>query len=185
MRINFSFFSGNIFYRNLLFFGILISFTACHNKQPKPEFTLNTPGGEIVEAWNDTLPKVVFYYKVDKTGNKTDEKIGVAEFYQNKQEYVTGGLKDGKRDGKWYAFFRNGSVQTEAFYVNGKEHGAYNVYRENGNPIYKGHYNHGVCDGTWTWYDEKGNQTKNIKADENTMACEWCSKCMKLKAKIR
>jgi hypothetical protein len=181
MRINFSSFSDKVFYRSLLIFGILTGFVACENKQVTPEFTLNTPGGQVEQSWNDTLPKVIFYYKVDEHGNTTDEQIGVAEFYQNQQEFVTGGLKDGKRDGKWFAFFPDGTIQTEAFYVDGKEHGDYNVFRENGKPIYKGHYNHGICDGTWVWYDENGNQTKKIKADKNTMACEWCTKCAKLK----
>jgi antitoxin component YwqK of YwqJK toxin-antitoxin module len=126
---------------------------------------------------------VVYYYKTDEKGNKTDEKVGEAYYYENKQQFVGGGLKEGKREGKWYAFFRDGSVQTEAFYIDGKEHGDYNVYRENGNPFFKGHYDHGNCDGTWSWYDENGNQTKKIKADKNTIACEYCQKCLKLKKK--
>jgi len=184
MKTNFSFLSGNIFYRNLWIFGILACFAACNNKQqkrPTPEFTLNTPGGAVMVAYNDSTPQVVFFYKIDEDGNTTQEKIGEAYFYENKQEYVSGGLKDGNRDGQWYAFFRDGSVQTEAFYVDGKEHGAYNVYRENGKLLFKGHYNHGVCDGTWIWYNEEGKQTKKIKADKNTIACEYCPKCMQLK----
>ena len=174
--------SDNNVSRLFLIFGILVIFAACEkNKKISPEFTLKTPGGEVVERWNDSLPKVMYYYKVDEQGKATDEKIGVAEYYQNQQEYVTGGLKDGKRDGKWFAFFPDGSVQTEAFFVNGKEHGPYNIFRENGSPLFKGHYNLGICDGTWTWYDENGNLTKKIKADKNTIACNWCSKCMKLK----
>jgi antitoxin component YwqK of YwqJK toxin-antitoxin module len=134
-------------------------------------------------SYNDTIPQVVFYYKVDKKGNQTQEKIGEAYYYDNKQEYIGGGLKDGKREGKWYAFFKDGSVQTEAFYIDGKEHGAYNIYRENGKPLFKGHYDHGICNGTWYWYDENGKQTKKVKADKNTIACEYCSKCMRLKQK--
>jgi hypothetical protein len=160
---------------------ILTTLTACKNKNPKPVFDLKSPGGEVVASYNDTLPQIVFYYKLDEKGTPTQEKIGEAYYYENKQQYVGGGLKEGKRDGKWYAFFRDGSVQTEAFYIDGKEHGAYNVYRENGNPIFKGHYTHGDCDGTWTWYNEDGSVSKKIKADKNTAACEYCPKCLKLK----
>ena len=185
MKINFSYLSGNVFYRSLWIFGILVCFAACKNEQqkrPTPEFTLNTPGGEVMAAYGeDDAPQIVFYYKLDEHGNKTQEKIGEAYFYENKQEYVSGGLKDGNRDGKWYAFFRDGSVQTEAFFVDGKEHGAYNVYREDGKPLFKGHYNYGICDGTWYYYDEDGNQTQKIKANAKTIACGWCSKCLKLK----
>ena len=185
MKTNFLYLSDKNLNRFFIIFGLLIIFAACGKKQNiKPEFTLNTPGGKATELWSDSLPKVMYYYKIDEKGNTTDEPIGVAEYYQNQQEYVTGGLKDGKREGKWYAFFPDGSVQTEAFFVDGKEHGAYNIFRENGKPLFKGNYNHGICDGTWTWYDENGNQTKKIKTDKNTIACEWCSRCIKLK-KIR
>jgi antitoxin component YwqK of YwqJK toxin-antitoxin module len=162
---------------------ILTSFTACKKKNPKPVFDLNSPGGEVIAMYTDSIPQVVFYYKLDEKGKHTQEKIGEAYYYENQQQYVGGGFKDGKREGKWYAFFRDGSVQTEAFYIDGKEHGAYNVYRENGNPYYKGHYDHGNCDGTWTWYDEEGNITKKIKADKNTAACEYCEKCQQIRNK--
>jgi antitoxin component YwqK of YwqJK toxin-antitoxin module len=168
------------FYLSILILGFIVCFTAC-NKKPKPVFAIDSPQGEIVASYNDTLPQIIFFYKLDENGKKTQEKIGEAYYYENKQEYVGGGLKDGKREGKWYAFFRDGSVQTEAFYVDGKEHGAYNVYRENGKPLYKGHYNNGICDGTWYIYDEDGKLTKKIKADEKTIACEYCAKCRKLR----
>ena len=176
--------------RILWIFGILICFAACQNKQqqaPKPEFTLDTPGGEVTEYWNDATPdatpKVVYYYKVDEEGKPATEKIGTAEFYQNKQEFISGGLKEGKKEGKWFAFYPDGSVQTETFYVDDKKHGIYNLYREDGKPLLKGHYDHDICTKTWTWYDETGKQTEKIKADQNTIACEWCTKCLQLKYK--
>jgi len=176
--------SVSFFCQNLWIVVLIISFAAC-NKQskPKPVFDLYSPGSEVMAAYNDSTPQVVYYYKVDEKGAPTKEKIGEAYYYENKQEYIGGGLKDDKREGRWYAFFRDGSVQTEAFYIDGKEHGAYNVFRANGKPLFKGHYDHGICDGTWSWYDENGNQTKKLKADKNTIACEWCSKCLKLKKK--
>jgi antitoxin component YwqK of YwqJK toxin-antitoxin module len=142
MKNKFSSLTHSILKFCFIIFGVLIIFAACEKKQKiTPEFTLHTPGGKVAELWGDslqTLPKVIYYYKVDTQGNTTDEQIGVAEYYQNQQEYVTGGLKEGKREGKWYAFFPDGSVQTDAFFVNGKEHGAYNLYRENGKPLQKG-----------------------------------------------
>lgn len=162
---------------------ILLSFTACKKQPPKPVFDLNTPGGEVKAYYYDSIPKTVYYYKVDEKGNKTQEIIGQADYYDNQQQYAGGGYKNGKKEGKWYAFFRDGSVQTEAFYIDGKEHGAYNLYRENGNPVLKAHYNHGNCDGTWYWYNEKGEVTQKIIADKNTVACEYCEKCLKLKIK--
>jgi len=183
MKIKFSTILGIKFYFNLLIITLLIYFTACNKRKPKPVFDLNTKGGQVVASYNDSTPQVVYYYKLDKDGKPTDEKIGEAYYYENKQEYVSGGLKDGKRNGKWYAFFRDGSVQTEAFYIDGIEHGAYNVYQENGNPLYKGHYDHGNCDGTWYFYDKNGKEIKKIKADKNTIGCEFCPKCRQLNLK--
>jgi antitoxin component YwqK of YwqJK toxin-antitoxin module len=177
------FITTKVFHLCFFLFCLLICFNFCTKKAPKPVFDLSTPGAEVVASYNDSIPQVVFYYKVDENGNQTQEKIGESYYYENKQEYVGGGLKDGKRDGKWYAFFRNGSVQTEAFYIDGQEHGAYNVYRENGKPLYKAHYDHGICDGTWYFYDEEGTITEKKIADKNTIVCGYCQKCLKLKQK--
>jgi len=176
--------SVDFFYQNLWIIILVIFFAACNKpRKQKPIFDLNTPGGEVMASYNDSTPQIVFYYKVDNKGIPTKEKIGEAYFRANKQEYMGGGIKDGKRDGKWYAFFEDGSVQTEISYSDGIVHGVYNIIRENGKPLIKGHYDHGICDGTWYWYDENGKQTKKIKADKNTIACEYCPKCLKLKQK--
>ena len=148
-------------------------------------FDLDTHGGEVVASYDNDSPQVVFFYQVDESGNYTQEQIGVAEYYPNQQERLGGGLKEGKRNEQWYAFFPDGSIQVEAFYIDGMEHGTYNVYRENGTPYYKGHFDHGNCDKTWYWYDESGNQTRKVKADKNTIACEYCHKCLNLKEEGR
>ena len=171
----------NLLLQSFLILSLWSCLIACHKRNPKPVFQVDDPGSEVIASYGDSIPQLVFFYKVDKSGNKTQEKIGEAYYYDNKQEYVGGGLKEGKREGKWYAFFKDGSVQTEAFYINGKEHGNYNVYRENGKPLFKGHYDHGICNGTWYWYNEKGDLLRKIQADENTIACEYCEKCLKLK----
>jgi len=176
-------FTTYLFYKVLWIFGILIFIISCNRNQTlsQPEFDLNTPGGQIVKTHEDGSPKEIDYYKIDENGNQTNELIGVAEFYPNLQEFRGGGLNEGKRNGQWYAFFPDGAVQVDAFYVNGNEHGHYTVYRENGTAYYKGHYDNGICDGTWYWYDENGNQTKKIKANKNTIACGYCKKCLTLK----
>ncbi|MCL2247384.1 MAG: hypothetical protein FWC10_09805 [Lentimicrobiaceae bacterium] len=174
---------NNFIINYLWIFGILFLLISCKEKHapPKLVFDKDTPGGEVIASFEDETPQVVYFYKIDEKGRQTSEKVGVAEYYPNQQERAGGGLKNGKREGQWYAFFPDGSVQTEAFYINGKEHGAYNVYRENGNPIFKGHYDNGICDGTWYWYDETGKQIRKVKADKNTIACEYCTKCIKLR----
>jgi len=174
-------------YRVFFVFCILFFIISCNTKSdpPKLVFNLDSRGSEIVASFEDDTPQVVFFYDVDETGIQTQERIGVAEFYPNKQERLGGALKNGEKEGQWYAFFSDGSVQTDAFYLNGKEHGNYNVYRENGNPLFKGHYNHGICDGTWYWFNENGKQIRKVKADNKTIACEYCKKCLTLKANQR
>jgi len=180
------FYTLSFFYLIFCILGILACFSSCSNKNntpPKPVFGKDTPGGEVLSTFEDNTPQVVYYYDTDEKENSTKKQIGVAEFYPNQQERLGGGLKDGKREGQWYAYFPDGSLQVDAYYIDGIEHGSYIVYRDNGNPLYKGHYDHGNCDGTWYWYDENGNQIKKIKADKNTIACEYCPKCIKLKQK--
>ena len=179
------FMTAILYSKRLWMLGVLIFLLSCNQKQSisKPEFDMDTPGGTVVDVFEDDSPKVIHYYKIDEKGAQTQEHIGVAEFYPNQQERVGGGLKEGKRNGQWHAFFPDGSVQVEAFYIDGLEHGDYIIYRENGNMYYKGHYEHGICDGTWYWYDENGKQTKKVKAEKNTIACEYCSKCLQLKQK--
>jgi len=174
----------NFLHQNLWIVIILIFFAAC-NKQSKPKlvFDIDTPGGEVMETYNDSTPRTVYYYKLDEKGVPTQEKIGEVHYFENKQEYTSGGYKDGKKDGKWYSFFRDGSLQSEISYSDGKEHGAYLINREDGKPMIKGHYDHGNCDETWYWYDENGKEIKKIKADKNTIACDYCPKCLKLKQK--
>lgn len=180
MKNHFSSFD-NLIYRSLWIFVILLCFTACKKKQPKLVFNLETPGSEVVSYHDENTPQLVYFYKTDKNGNKTQEKIGVAEFFPNKQERLGGALKNGKEEGKWYVFYQDGTVQTEVSYMDGIQHGVYNLYREDGKPLIKGHYDHGNCDGTWYWYDTNGKQIKKIKADANTVACEYCPKCLALK----
>jgi len=168
-------------YHLFLVVGFFIFLTAC-NQQPKPVFDINAPGAEVMASYNDSTPQVVFYYKVDEQGTPTQEKIGESYYYDNNQEYIGGRFKDGEKEGQWYAFFRDGTVQSEIFYVNGIEHGDYKIYSEQGKPFLRGHYNHGICDGTWYFYDENGKQTKRIIASKTNIACGYCTKCLKLKA---
>ena len=136
--------------------------------------------GRKVMEWNsDKTPKVVYYYKVDTTGNITGEKIREVHYFSGKKKYIEGNVKNNLRDGLWRSYFIDGKVNSEGFYVQGKEHGVYKVYRENGKPLYIGHYNMGICDGEWRFYDSNGLLEKKIMADSNTVVCGSCPKCVK------
>ena len=79
------------------------------------------------------------------------------QFYQNYKMRQSGNLNEGKRDGKWTAWFENGSPQSECAYVYGVPHGEQIVYFDNGKPRYKGSYNKGVRTGQWQFFDDNGN----------------------------
>lgn len=158
---------------------------SCKQELPKTEFVFDpqTAEYEVISMYADSTPQVVTYYKVDEKGYKTNEIIGEAFFYENKQEHTKGALKNGKREGLWYSYFRDGSVQSEIFYADGKYHDTYKVYRAKDLLWFEGHYNMGICDGTWHYYDEQGNETRTVKADKHTIVCEYCGKCAGIKSK--
>lgn len=154
---------------------------SCHRVgKASKSFDDNTPGKVVLSLNPDSTPRDVIYYKVDPSGNITDEAIHEIHYFPNKKKYVEGDLKEGKREGTWYAYFENGKVNTEATYEEGKEIGSYKVYRENGKLLFSGQFDKGICTGTWLFYNPDGLVSKKIEATPTTIACGWCPKCRSL-----
>lgn len=109
-----------------------------------------------IQTYEDDFPKVVAYYVKDSLGNSTDEIAHETHFYENHQKYIDGNRHGDDRDGLWYAYYPDGTVQTKAVYVNGKEEGRYTVYYSNGNVRYTGIYKNGQQVGEWRFYNEDG-----------------------------
>ena len=124
----------------------------------------------VMEQNPDDTPKVVYYYKLDKDGNLTKEVTREEHFYTGGKKYVEGNIKKGRRNGKWFAYFQNGAVQTSAFFVDGLEDGEYKVFRENGKLFYTGQYNKGVRVGEWKRYDENGKLTQSVIVEEGKLS---------------
>jgi hypothetical protein len=110
----------------------------------------------VMSKYEDENPKVMVYYTLDSLGNPTSEVAHETHFYENHQKYIDGNRHDNERDGLWYAYYPDGTVQTKGFYVDGKEDGRYTVYYSNGNVRYTGVYNHGEKVGEWRFYNEDG-----------------------------
>ena len=138
-------------------------------------------GRTVIALNSDSTPKVVYYYKVDQNGVITGEKTREIHYFPGKKKFIDGGIKNGMRDGQWFAYFENGKVNTEAFYVEDKAHGDYKVYYDNGKLRQFEHYNMGVCDGEWLFYAQDGTLERTLVADENTIACGNCPKCNALR----
>lgn len=120
---------------------------------------------KVLVSYDEDNPRDVFYYEYDSLGNPTKNKVHETHYYPDKKKYVDGNVAENRRDGLWYAYHKDGKVQTKAFYVNGKEEGQYTVYYENGNVRYTGKYKDGKRVGTWFFYDENEKliKTKDFK----------------------
>lgn len=95
-------------------------------------------------------PCKVSYY--DRNGVCVKE----AEFYDNGQVKMEGGIKNGERDGEWTAYFADGRPQSIGYFKNGLREGAATVYRETGRLYMEGFYKEGKHCGKWKYYDEQG-----------------------------
>ena len=73
-----------------------------------------------------------------------------------------GSFKDGKREGAWIYYHRNGQLQLKGNYKNGQKEGAWVDYWENGQLQLKGNYKNGKKDGVWVAYFSKGNAWKKL-----------------------
>lgn len=123
---------------------------------PQVDFVDSLYAKVVLNKYEDDAPKDVAYYVMDSLGNPTSEVAHETHYYENRQKYIDGNLHADNRDGLWYAYFPDGTVQTKAYYVDGKEEGRYTVFYSNGNVRYTGEYLHGRQTGEWRFYNEDG-----------------------------
>ena len=124
----------------LLFITIVLAMASC-----APRLT------EKVEArYPNEQPQIVRKY--DKSGNCVYEM----EYYDTGEVRMEGAMKNGKKQGEWKAYLRDGRPWSIGNFKDGKMDGPSTVYWENGNLRYKGYFKDGVHCGHWKWYDEQG-----------------------------
>lgn len=133
---------------------------------PPIEFADSLYYKKTIVSYEDESPRDVFYYEKDSLGQPTNMRVHETHYYPGKQKYIDGNLAENQRDGLWYAYHKNGNVQTMAHYKNGKENGRYTVYHENGNVYYTGFYKDGQRVGEWKFYDEKEKLVRTENLDE-------------------
>ena len=142
------------------------------------------PGGVVRAIYADSTPRDIYFYRVDEQGNRTDELVREVHCYDNQNIYIEGSIKHSERDGVWNAYFKNGRLQATQTYQNGVQVGPEKVYYENGNLMYSGQYENGICTGKWEFFDVSGVRTQTLIADDSTIVCRSCPKCMRLMQKI-
>lgn len=200
---------------SLVVFAISFLFFSCHSEKQNSETVYSEdtlPGRVVVEMYSDSSPALVQFFKIDSLGKRTNELTREIQYYEGHKKYIDLSYESKVTDtaviclknGPGYAYFKNGRIQTKAFYVDGLENGEYLVYYENGNLLmsanYKmgvrdgkwkfyyengtickeGGYNDGICVGEWKEYDISGKLIKSVTADENTIGCGDCPKCRDL-----
>jgi len=78
---------------------------------------------------------------------------------------MEGDLRDGKRQGLWTAYHKNGQVQSRNTYSNGLREGPAVVFRTNGALYYKGQYANDHPVGEWLFHDEIGTLVRTVVYD--------------------
>lgn len=174
----------------LLLLGTAVSCTNKNSeKKDKPASTSSfdandtLPGRKVMLVNTDSTPKLVYFYKVDEQGITTNEKVREVHYFPGKKKYIEGDIHNEKRNGHWISYFEDGTINSEAYYVDGVENGDHIVRRPNGQFFYVGHFTNGICDGEWKFYNEDGSLNRTIIADSNQIVCKKCDKCKKLKNK--
>lgn len=127
---------------------------------PPIEFADSLYAKVALKRYEDETPQIEVYFVKDSAGNPTSEVAHETHYYQNRQKYIDGNRSGETREGLWYAYYPDGTVQTKGFYVNGKENGRYTVYYSNGNVRFTGIYDHGKQVGEWRFYNEDGTLAK-------------------------
>jgi len=100
-----------------------------------------------------------------KNGKKEGPWVG---YYKNGQLDYKGTYKNGKWDGPWVSYYDNGQLWLKGTYKDGKWDGPWVYYYKDGQLDYKGTYKDGKLDGPWETYYYNGQLSEkgNYKDDE-------------------
>ena len=93
---------------------------------------------------------------VYKRGSTQPFTGSVLDVYDNSLIMGTGTYKDGKRDGMWFSFWKNGNIQYEGVFKDGKEHGFFESFYENGQLKERKTYKDGKEEGLVEQFYENG-----------------------------
>ena len=101
--------------------------------------------GETIE-WDDLVKRNGLYYKKFTDVPFTGKTSGGGQ----------GSFKNGKREGAWVEYHKNGQLDYKGNYKNSKREGAWISYHKNGQLDYKGNYKNGKQEGAWVSYYSDG-----------------------------
>lgn len=131
-------------------FLLISSVTACQKK----------PIEKVEETFPDGHPKLVRTYQQE---GKEQLLIKETYYHANHQKRMEGGMKNGKRHGKWTAWYEDGTIWSEGHYTEGVDDGLKTAYHDNGKKYYEGNYKLGERSGVWKFWDKEGKLIKEIQ----------------------
>ena len=96
--------------------------------------------------------------------SKFDGKNGIKTVYFPGSFIVeqTIAYKNGKRNGEFKEFYRNGTIKMQQFFVNDTLTDSSLAYYENGNLKFSQYLKNGVREGTWKKYNELGKVVESV-----------------------
>ena len=117
---------------------------------------------KVEKSFPDGQPQLVRYY------DKSEQCLKETEYYDTGQVKMEGRLKDGKRQGEWKAYLRDGRPWSIDNFKDGELEGSSTVYWENGNLRWEGNFKAGKRCGQWRFYNEQGEFVR----ENNYGSCE-------------
>ena len=112
----------------------------------------------VVEKFDSGEPKLVKEYSGRDTLNYLETK-----YYENNAKMIEGRCVGGEREGRWQAWYEDGTLWSEGDFKAGKNHGQHSVYYENGIMRFSGEYIDGARIGAWQFYDTLGTIIKTVE----------------------
>jgi antitoxin component YwqK of YwqJK toxin-antitoxin module len=120
---------------------------------------------EIVEKYDNGNTKLIQYY--DKN-NRADIKYE-RKYHETGNISMEGGYENGKRHGKWRAWYPNGVLWSSGIYDKGLKVGSRDVYYENGMLRYSINYVNDKAQGTSKHYNAQGDLVLELKYENDTI----------------
>ena len=104
------------------------------------------------ETMNDLVKRDGIYY----------EKFSDVPFTGKVTGIYQGSIKNGKKDGLWFYYFRTGQLMRKGTLKDGEREGHWVHYHTNGQVMRSGTYKDGEREGPWVFYNETGTVIDSI-----------------------
>ena len=114
--------------------------------------TLLFPALALGETIDDLVVRDGIYY----------EKFSDVPFTGKVTGIYQGSIKNGKKDGLWFYYFRTGQLMRKGTLKDGEREGHWVHYHPNGQVMRSGTYNDGKFDGPWVFYNKTGTVIDSI-----------------------